>query len=393
VSGESSAPRIAIAVQGRFYAFDLARALLQRGADVTLLTNYPRRVVGRFGVPAERVRTLVPHGVAARLADRLHISAEAALHTWFGRWTARQLAGQPWTVTYVFSGVAEEWLTSPNAAADCALARASVHIREQRRLLDQEEERVGVRLDKPSDWMIEREEREYERAGSIIVLSRFAFETFRQRGVPLDKLRVMSMPTDAPAFVASEAALRARIDRIQAHRRLRILYVGTISYRKGMYDLAQVIELLPADRFEFRLVGPILPECREIARRMSGRASLTGKIEHDALRGQYDWADVFLMPSIEDGFPIVLSQACAAGLPIIASTHGAGPDLVANGVPGWCIPPRAPETMIELLQEIDHHRAALVDRIWATRAALHARSWLDVADDFLNGARVSLESH
>ena len=90
---------------------------------------------------------------------------------------------------------------------------------------------------------------------------------------------------------------------------------------------------------------------------------------------------------------MVLSQACAAGLPIMASTHGAGPDLLNAGVPGWCFPPRAPAALIELLSEIDHDRAALAERVWATRATAHARTWLNVADDFLNGARASLESH
>jgi glycosyltransferase involved in cell wall biosynthesis len=378
--------RIGIAVQGRFYAFDLARALLQRGADVMVYTNYPPRIAARFGLPAARVRGLIAHGVAVRAADRLRIAGgEPALHRWFGRWAARQMTGQPWTATHVFSGVAEEWLSVPGSAEHCALARASAHIREQRRLLDEEEQRVGMKLDKPSDWMIEREEREYARAGSIVVLSRFALESFVQRGVAAEKLRLMPLATEAHGFAPSDAVVRARIDRVQARRSLRVLYVGAISYQKGMYDLARVIDSLPADRFEFKLVGPIAPECRAIAKQMRRRSTLTGKVAQALLPAEYAWGDLFLAPSIQDGFGVVLSQAAAAGLPVIASTHGAGPDLLAMGVQGWSVPPRDPERTIQLLTRLEGDRGMLADRLRAAREAWRARTWLDVADDFIDG--------
>jgi len=58
--------KIAIAVHGRFEAFDLARELVRRGHKVRLLTNYPRWAVRRFGVPGECVRSFWLHGVLSR---------------------------------------------------------------------------------------------------------------------------------------------------------------------------------------------------------------------------------------------------------------------------------------------------------------------------------------
>ena len=63
--------KIAIVVQGRFHAFHLARALLDRGSDVTVLTNYPKWAAARFGLPGDRVRSYWPHGVLTRLVSRL----------------------------------------------------------------------------------------------------------------------------------------------------------------------------------------------------------------------------------------------------------------------------------------------------------------------------------
>src|SRR5688500_8529662 len=63
--------KIAIVVHGRFHAFNLARALLERGHEVTLFTNYPKWAVERFHFPAERVRSFWVHGVLTRAAEML----------------------------------------------------------------------------------------------------------------------------------------------------------------------------------------------------------------------------------------------------------------------------------------------------------------------------------
>jgi hypothetical protein len=59
----------AIAAHGRFVAFDYARELIRQGHDVTLLTNYPRSYVVRWGFRTS-ARTFIAHGVATRLAQR-----------------------------------------------------------------------------------------------------------------------------------------------------------------------------------------------------------------------------------------------------------------------------------------------------------------------------------
>src|SRR5207244_3517929 len=148
--------KIAIAAHGRFHAFHLARALLERGHDVTLLTNYPRWAVQRFGFPRDRVRSYLAHGAFVRLsssARRLGVSVafvERALHRSFGRWTARQLRGAGFDVAYLFSGIAEEALTELQDQPRTLrlVVRGSSHIREQARLLEEEEGRTG--------WALER---------------------------------------------------------------------------------------------------------------------------------------------------------------------------------------------------------------------------------------------
>src|SRR5262249_14880517 len=108
--------KIDIAVHGRFHAFHLARALHARGHEVRLLTNYPLRVVERFGFPRSHAVTCVAHGVATKLYHRLQrylrpLDMEPILHKWFGRWV-RSNVNKDADLIYIFSGISEETLES-----------------------------------------------------------------------------------------------------------------------------------------------------------------------------------------------------------------------------------------------------------------------------------------
>src|SRR5689334_4787446 len=101
--------KIAVVVHGRFHAFDLARELLGLGHDVTLFTNYPRQVAERFGIPGQRVRSYVVHGVLTRvlsraLPGRALGTVERLGNSAFGRWAAREVLQESWDAVVAFSG-------------------------------------------------------------------------------------------------------------------------------------------------------------------------------------------------------------------------------------------------------------------------------------------------
>ena len=134
--------RIASAVHGRFFAFDLVRALLQRGVATTLFTNYPGYVARRYGIASPNVRSNVLHGVTSRILHQLHSrfafpDAEPVLHPAFSRWAARAVGREPaFDVVQCFSGVAEELFRSlRDSPCLKILVRGSAHISQQAQLL------------------------------------------------------------------------------------------------------------------------------------------------------------------------------------------------------------------------------------------------------------------
>jgi glycosyltransferase involved in cell wall biosynthesis len=380
--------KVALVVQGRFHAFDLARELVRRGHDVSLFTNYPRWAVERFDVPGVRVYGFWLQGLLSRVNDRLPaqglVSArEAYLHRLFGSWARDELAKQSWDVVHLWSGVAEEALRElADTPTTTLLMRGSAHIRTQDRLLREEETRVGVPLERPSRWMIAREEREYALADTVVVLSTFAYNTFVAEGVPADRLRLLPLGARLSTFRPAPEVVVARRRRIVSGARLRVLYVGALSLRKGLWDLSTVVRSLGGADFEFQLVGPQATGAAAVVADLSGRSRVSPKVPQAELPDVYAWGDVFLYPTIEDGYGLVLAQAAAAGLPIVTTPNCSGADLVRDGETGWIVPIRAPDRLIERLRWCAAHReelAALVERL---DVQFQPRDWAAVAVDF-----------
>lgn len=377
--------RVALGVHGRFSAFNIARALAELGQDIRLFTNYPARIVERFGVPAHITKAFVAHGIATRLAGRLPArlqteTVEARLHHSFGSWYARRLLAGDFDVSYCWSGVAEEAFAAYPGRK--ILNRSSVHIQTQYDLLAEESERVGRLIEMPSQWRIARETREYALADRIVVPSSFAAASFADTPVA-GNIAIVPLTARGDTWRPQAGVLEERVRRIRAGERLRVLFVGAISYQKGLYDLAAVVRNLNRT-MDFRFTGTITPECEDLVARLQGKARFDGHVPETQLRESYAWADVLVCPSIQDGFAVVLSHAQAAGLPFIASTNTGGPDLLEMGGQGWIVPIRSADAIERQLIWCDAHREEVADMMGKLVAHPVERSWQDVARDVVH---------
>jgi glycosyltransferase involved in cell wall biosynthesis len=380
--------KIAIGVHGRFHAFELARALIESGADVRVFTNYPAFIARRFGLPSERVRGNLAHGMVVRLAGRLdpqrrNLRQDERLHVWFGRWLARRLAREQWDASYTWSGVSREYLEANRCAGVRLMARGSAHIRAQAQLLAEEQDRTGVPQEQPNPLVMAREEREYTLADAVVTLSTFSRKSFLERGHSPERVKLMVSAARVDTFRATPQVVAERARRIRAGEPLRVLNVGTFSYRKGVHDWAAVVRAFPPDRFRFRFVGAVAPEATALARGLHGRMEFVERVTQAELPAQYAWGDVFLFPTIEDGFPAVMAQACAAGLPQLSTPNGAGEDLFREGENGWLRPIRRPDLLVEQLRWCDAHRSELAAMAERISGRFQQRDWSDAAGDFI----------
>lgn len=161
--------------------------------------------------------------------------------------------------------------------------------------------------------------------------------------------------------------------------RLKVGYVGRMADEKnplGFVDLAERLgRLNPLLDFEMFGSGPdaALIEERIARSDMASRLRYHGFIKHsrDALRQ----LDVLILPSKFDGRPVMVMEANACGIPVIAAAVGGIPELVSEGVNGFLISPTETERIHALLSKWQAHPHSLEELKLAARA--HALQFFD----------------
>ena len=94
-----------------------------------------------------------------------------------------------------------------------------------------------------------------------------------------------------------------------------------------------------------------LVECPPLDREL-GRVRYIPSCSHREVLAEMASHDVFVFPSLFEGFGLVLLEAMAMGLPIITTPHTAGPDLITDGVEGFIVPIRSSAAIAEKLDEL-----------------------------------------
>ncbi|GAG68358.1 unnamed protein product, partial [marine sediment metagenome] len=139
-----------------------------------------------------------------------------------------------------------------------------------------------------------------------------------------------------------------------------ILTVCRLEPRKNIFTLISAAKIVCQrnSQIKFLLVGEGIS--REKIKEQIKKAKLwnkiilTGQVKDEELVSYYRACDLFVLPTLEEGFGIVLLEAMACGLPVISTTVGAVPEVVGNC--GILIPPHHPKILAEKILEIMHNK-------------------------------------
>ncbi len=211
----------------------------------------------------------------------------------------------------------------------------------------------------PYNWPADRPVREHfeavlDEADYFLPFSRDAERTLRAMGVRSDRMTQVNMGLDTDRWTPAPAERTP-------HEALRVLYVGQLTYRKGVPTLLEAVELADVP-IELTIVGtgPVGPRLRWLLQQrqqrtgstLADRVRLVGPQYGDALLRLRQRSDVQVVPSVPDpNWREQLSQAMlegmACGLPPVASECGAVPEVVTDGVEGLLVPPDLPQAFAE----------------------------------------------
>lgn len=304
--------RIAVATTRPFHLFHLARELAAIGHTVDLYSYIPAAYASRYRHGLARHTSLfireLPWTVFAltRLSTALQTRATQTLLTRMDR-RYEELNLEQYDVVIGLSGTTNRLCHKAKGTSTLTVCdRGSSHVATQVKATH------GMVAQFDSSY-VKRELDHYAAADFVVVPSLFAFNSFVEHGFPSTRLLRNPYGVDLARF-------RHPPRRASGTSR-KIIFVGQWSFRKGADLLSKALDASPNVRLTHAGTrGDVpFPDSR--------RFVSLGAVPNARLPQVLREHDLLVLPSREDGFGLVLLEAIAAGLPVIASRTSGGPDI------------------------------------------------------------------
>ena len=225
----------------------------------------------------------------------------------------------------------------------------------------------------------QRREAEWATADLVMVNSEWTRQALIKQGVPESKLAVVPLAFEVTHDEGQETRDKGYGNpETRSRRSLRVLFLGQVILRKGIQYLIESARLLEKEPIHFDIVGAIGISDAAVA---YAPANMTfhGPVSRDRTEEFYRSADLFVLPTLSDGFALTQLEAMAFGLPVIA-TPNCG-EVVSDGVDGFIVPASDANALAEAFQLILQDPEKLQAMSEATGAKLEQFSLGRLGDD------------
>lgn len=224
------------------------------------------------------------------------------------------------------------------------------------------------------EWELALPEADFERlvaetrmAGAWLAASSFTKATLVENGVPAEDVHVVPYGVNLERF--QPASVNRPID-----GPLKLLFVGRINQRKGVKYLLQALQKLPKNRVELTICGRVLDDLK-IFEPFRSQITIRPSASHSELLTAYQSADLFVFPSVAEGFGHVLVESMACGLPVLSTTSTAAPDIVTEGLDGFVVAPGDAEALVSRIEWGLTHRSELREMKEMARRKAERFTW------------------
>lgn len=185
------------------------------------------------------------------------------------------------------------------------------------------------------------------KVNQLVVLSKSWKDWFTAIGIPNDKIFVLNNLTSVP-----------KIRKISRDGKVHLLFLGLLGQRKGIFDILKAInnkqELL-RNQLVFKIGGnthekELVKKIEEY--KLGDFVHFEGWVSGEKKRDLLNWADVYILPSYNEGLPIGILEAMSYGCAIISSPVGGIPEVVKNGKNGILVEPGNIEDIEDAIREV-----------------------------------------
>lgn len=257
---------------------------------------------------------------------------------------------------YAYEGVAlESFREAKRQSAVCFYELPSGYWYYERDLLREEAELQPDYADtipklKDSQEHLEKKDEELATADHVFIPSSHIARTLQNAPIPKSRLHVVPYGCD-------ESGAPIRPAGRSKGSKLRLLFVGSLTQRKGLsYAIDAIKQLGP--RVEFTLIGARVGESRTLDRALSEHRWIRS-LPHEGVLKEMANSDVLLLPSLSEGFGLVISEALSRGVPVIATRNTGGEEVIRDGCNGFLVATRSSEEIAARLEQLDQDRDQL----------------------------------
>lgn len=346
-SSQVRSPKVVIVSGNKFHSYHMARGAVKAGwLERFVTTIFDNREID---IPISLVAQIPAPAIVARIISQIPMASSQTWSyfigdNWFDRASSRYVRNAA-----IYHGFNHHSLHSMRIAkshgATTIVERASAHPIIQHQLLREEFNRFGITYPSSNRWIINKHIQEYSEADWIMVPSDFVYRTMINQGIPSQKLIQVKLGFEPRHFYKGS----------KQDDKFRVIYVGALSLQKGLPYLLEGFRRakLPPDKSELVLVGEPFPESKTFLPDYKTLYRHIRFIQHRDLVHVYNTGSVFVLPSLQDGFGMVVYEAAACGLPIII-TENVGAEII-DGEHGFIVPIRSADAIAEKLTYLYEH--------------------------------------
>jgi glycosyltransferase involved in cell wall biosynthesis len=236
----------------------------------------------------------------------------------------------------------------------------------------------------------ERRDREASIADWLVTNSAFTTESLAVAGYPREKILTVALGGPPPVHADRLPATRPAVTRF--------LYVGPASIRKGAHYLLRTWRRVAGPDTELHFYGSMqLPDAlRREAESAAGGSSIHfhGSVPSVELGTAYLQSSVLVLPTLCDGFGMVVTEALAHGLPVITTRNAGAADVIAQSGNGFVIPAADEDALAETMSWVADHPTDIFDMRSTALASAARWTWnefrvrlVDALDASVGGVR------
>jgi len=262
----------------------------------------------------------------------------------------------------------------------CSYELPIAHWATVRRLLAEEAERYPeweptLESTREPEEKLFRKEEELRLADRITCPSQFVLDS-----IPLEIRQ--KTPCQVSPF-GSPPCEPVDFERSQKNDTLKLLFVGSMSQRKGLADLFEAMKRLKGEPISLSILGqPSMP--MEFYGKQFAAFEYFAPCSNQKVREIMKLHDALVLPSIVEGRALVQQEALSCGLPIIVTPNAGGEDLVEEGITGHLVPIRSPEKIAEAIRALlaDRNNNECIQKLCQKKATQY--TWANYAQNIID---------